>query len=110
MKYFDNINAAVTVCDSEGVIVYMNDKSQEVFKNDGGKELIGKSLFDCHPEPALSKVQELMASGRTNIYSIEKLGKKKLIYQSPWYENGINKGMVELSIELPEEMAHFIRK
>ncbi|MFA5833250.1 MAG: PAS domain-containing protein [Bacteroidota bacterium] len=109
MNYFDEINAAVTVCDTEGTIVYMNDKSQEVFKNDGGKELVGKSLFDCHPEPALTKVKELLSSGTTNIYTIEKLGKKKIIYQSPWFTNKTIGGMVEISIELPTEMQHFVR-
>ncbi|MHB1049636.1 MAG: PAS domain-containing protein [Bacteroidota bacterium] len=110
MTYFDHINAAVTICDRTGSIVYMNERSAEVFKNDGGRELIGKSLFDCHPEPALTKVKELLSTGSTNIYTIEKHGKKKLIYQSPWLTNGVLSGMVEISIELPEEMKHFVRE
>ncbi|MFA6468208.1 MAG: PAS domain-containing protein [Bacteroidota bacterium] len=110
MNYFEHINAAITICDTDGIILFMNDKSADVFKDDGGKALIGTSLFGCHPEPALTKVKELLASGRTNIYTVEKMGKKKLIYQSPWFENGVNKGMVEISIELPEEMPHFVRK
>jgi transcriptional regulator with PAS, ATPase and Fis domain len=104
------ITAAVTVCDTEGIIVYMNDASQEVFKSDGGKGLIGTSLFDCHPEPALSKLKELLRTGETNIYTIEKNGKKKIIYQSPWRVNNVVSGMVEMSFELPPEMNHFVRK
>ncbi len=110
MNYFDTINAAVTVCDTQGTILYMNEQSAHVFESDGGKELVGKSLFDCHPEPALSKVKELLANGTTNIYTIEKKGKRKIIYQSPWFDKKTIGGMIEVSIELPNEIPHFIRK
>lgn len=50
-----NITAAVTVCDIQGIIVYLNEQSARVFKNDGGKEFLGKSLFDCRLGPALEK-------------------------------------------------------
>ena len=109
MDYVSEISAAVTVCDTQGIIVYMNERSQEVFKNDGGKMLIGQSLFGCHPEPALTKLKELLASGGTNVYTIEKNGKKKIIYQSPWKVNGAAAGLVEMSFELPDVMEHFVR-
>ena len=109
MDWLKEINAAVTICNNEGIIIYMNDRSGEVFHNEGGKALIGKNLFDCHPEPALLKVKELLENGKTNIYTIEKNGKKKIIYQSPWSDNNIKGGMVEISIELPEELQHFVR-
>jgi hypothetical protein len=41
-----------------------------------------------------------------NVYTIEKNGVKKLIYQSPWYYNGEYAGFVELSLEIPFEMEH----
>jgi transcriptional regulator with PAS, ATPase and Fis domain len=104
------INAAITICDKEGTIVYMNDASEQVFKNDGGRELLGKSLFDCHPEPALTKLKGLLSEGNTNVYTIEKNGKKKIIYQSPRRINNAIEGMIEISFELPELMDHFIRK
>jgi len=44
------------------------------------------------------------------VYTIEKKGIKKLIYQAPWYENGEFSGVVELSIPIPFEMPHYIRK
>ena len=40
---------------------------------------------------------------------IEKNGVKKIIYQSPWYKEGEYAGFVELSLEIPLEMPHFIR-
>jgi len=100
---------AVTVCDRDGIILAMNDKSVRTFAGDGGAALIGTSLLGCHPEPALTKLGEMLASGRTNTYTIEKKGVKKLIYQSPWYEKGVYSGFVELSLEIPFEMPHFVR-
>ena len=101
--------SAVTVCDRDGIILAMNDKSVKTFEADGGGALIGTNLLDCHPEPSRTKVKELLASGRANVYTIEKNGLKKLIYQSPWYENGAYSGFVELSLVIPAEMPHFIR-
>jgi transcriptional regulator with PAS, ATPase and Fis domain len=101
--------SAITVCDAEGIILEMNDKSAETLEKDGGYNLIGKSLIDCHPEPAKSKLKEMMKTQSKNVYTIEKNGKKKLIYQTPWHENGEYKGFVEISIEIPFEMPHFIR-
>jgi len=110
LEWLNEINAAVTICDNDGKIVYMNERSEQVFKSDGGKDLLGKSLFDCHPEPALTKLKELLSDGGTNIYTIEKNGKKKMIYQSPWFTEKSIGGMVEISFELPTETQHFIRK
>ncbi|MCK7539496.1 MAG: hypothetical protein MZV63_55615 [Marinilabiliales bacterium] len=46
-----------------------------------------------------------------NVYAIEreKEGKKKLIFQTPWISDGEFKGLVELSLEIPFDMRHFIR-
>lgn len=110
LEWEKEIGAAMTVCDPEGIILYMNDQSMEVFKNSGGKDLIGKNLLDCHPEPARSKLVDLLQNPRLNAYTIEKNGKKKLIYQTPWYSNGKFSGLVEISLPLPEEVPHFVRK
>lgn len=109
MDWIKEFNCAITVCDTNGIIVAMNDKSVEVFKNDGGSELIGKNLFDCHPEPSRTKLKQMVEQQTENVYTIEKNGKKKLIYQSPWYEKEIYKGFVELSLEIPFELPHFKR-
>ncbi|HMA47831.1 MAG TPA: PAS domain-containing protein, partial [Frankiaceae bacterium] len=52
---------AVTVCDRDGVVLEMNDKSAEVFAGDGGRALVGRNLLDCHPEPARSKLAAMLA-------------------------------------------------
>ena len=102
--------ASITVCDASGIILEMNDRSCSAFAEDGGAELIGKNLLDCHPGPAREKVVELLASGSPNCYTIEKAGTKKLIYQSPWFKDGAYRGFVEISIPIPDQMPHFIRQ
>lgn len=101
---------AVTVCDLNGIILEMNDKAAQGYARDGGRALIGKNILDCHPEPARTKTAQLLQARTKNVYTIEKNGVKKLIYQSPWYENGEYRGLVELSLEIPFAMPHFIRQ
>ena len=100
---------AITVCNLQGIVLDMNDKAAAAYLKYGGKELIGKSLLDCHPEPARQKLLQLLRSGDCNAYTIEKNGIRKLIYQSPWYCNGQRRGMVELALEIPSDVPHFIR-
>ena len=101
--------AAVTVCDTEGRILEMNDRSLEVFAADGGAALLGANVLDCHPEPSRTKLAGMMKDGRANVYTIRKDGKRKLIYQAPWHKDGVYAGFVELSLEIPWDMPHFDR-
>jgi hypothetical protein len=107
--WFKEFPAAVTICDATGLIMEMNDKAALTFAEDGGRALIGKSVFECHPEPARSQLKELMDKRQRNVYTIEKDGLKKLIYQSPWFVNGEYSGFLEISMEIPVEMPHFVR-
>jgi transcriptional regulator with PAS, ATPase and Fis domain len=107
--WVERFPGAVTVCDAEGVIVEMNDRAAEVFAAEGGQALVGTSLLSCHPEPARSRLLQLLRTGRTNVYTIEKHGVRKLIYQSPWYRGGRFAGLVEISLELPAQLPHFVR-
>jgi transcriptional regulator with PAS, ATPase and Fis domain len=109
MNYFKETPFAVTVCDKNGKILEMNDKSIKTFVKDG-QTLVGKSLLDCHPEPAKSKLSKMLEEYNVNVYTIEKNGVKKMIYQSPYYDNGDFAGYIELSMEIPFEMPHYIRK
>lgn len=101
--------AAIIVCDADGVILEMNDKSAKTYASDGGRDRIGKKIFDCHPDPARGKLERLMAAREKNIYTIEKNGVKKLICQSPWYRNGQYAGFIEFSFEIPFDTPHFRR-
>ncbi len=108
-KWIDEFPAAITVCDANGIIIQMNKKAIISFEKDGGEGLIGTNLIDCHPEPSRSKLKELFNTRKKNVYTIEKNGVKKLIYQTPWYKDGIYSGFVELSLEIPFDIPHFIR-
>ena len=101
--------SAITVCNSEGIILYMNNKSEKTFEKFGGSKLIETNVLDYHPEPARSKLKKMLEQGLSNSYTIEKDGKKKLIHQSPWFDDGIYKGFVEISIEIPMDMPHHVR-
>jgi transcriptional regulator with PAS, ATPase and Fis domain len=109
LEWLDGIQAAVTVCDRSGTIVYMNEGSGKAFHDQGGLGLVGKSLFDCHPPQANEKIRKMMENASSNAYTIEKSGVKKIIYQTPWMEGGECKGLVEISIPIPSEMPHFVR-
>ncbi|MBA3044891.1 MAG: PAS domain-containing protein [Candidatus Thermoplasmatota archaeon] len=108
-QWVDEFPGAVTVCDMDGKVLEMNNRSAETFAKYGGAELIGKNLRDCHPPVARAKLDGLLASGEVNAYTVEKNGIRKLIYQAPWYKDGERMGMVEISLEIPGEMNHFKR-
>ena len=101
--------ASVTVCDPEGVILAMNDMAAKSYEAEGGYSLIGLNMLTCHPEPALTKTANMLESQEKNIYTIEKNGVKKMVFQSPWFKDGKYAGFVELVFEIPFEMPHFIR-
>jgi transcriptional regulator with PAS, ATPase and Fis domain len=109
IKFFDEIPAAVTICDKDGMILYMNERSAATFAKDGGKALIGKNLYECHPGTSKEKLRVLMESHQTNSYTIEKNGVKKMIYQTPWFEGGEFRGLIEFSFVIPVDMPHFVR-
>ena len=101
---------AITVSDLDGIILDMNDRAAADYADRGGRALIGTNMLDCHPEPARTKVKQLLEARQRNVYTIEKKGVRKLIYQSPWYESGVCRGFVELSLEIPAEIPHFLRQ
>ncbi len=109
MNWTDGFLGAITVCDRDGIVVYMNERSKAVFAKSGGGDLVGKSLVDCHPEPSRSLLMKMLAEPTPNSYTIEKNGIRKMIHQTPWMENGEFKGVVEMSFEIPMEMPHHIR-
>jgi len=109
MNWTDGFLGAMTVCDREGIVVYMNELSKKEFNKYEEVGLVGKSLIDCHPEPARTKLIEMLAEPISNSYTIEKRGIRKMIHQSPWMEDGQFKGVIEISFEIPMDMPHFKR-
>ncbi len=109
---------AVTICDCNANILYMNEKSKATFAKYGN--IIGTNLKNCHSPKSWEMINHLLNSGESNSYTITKEGVNKLIHQTPWFtdngQNGIKLadgrivgGLVELSIVLPSDMPHFNR-
>ena len=96
----------IEVCDKDGILLEMNDRAAEQEDN---PHLIGTNILDCHPEPARAKLKLLLETGQANIYTIEKKGLKKLIYQAPWYQDGKYAGFMEIMLDIPQDMPHFVR-
>ena len=109
MEWIEKLDGNVIVSDAQGRIIYMNEKALAHYEKDGGSSLIGKDLLECHAEASRKKIMEIMTSGQKNVYTIEKRGKKKIIYQSPWFRGGEFRGIIELSLVIPAEMEHFVR-
>jgi hypothetical protein len=109
IDWTEELGARIMVCDRDGVIVAANAAAREAYARDG-KGIVGSNALDCHPKAARGKLEGLLAAGGTNVYTIEKQGRRKLIYQAPWYENGERMGVVELSLEIPWDMPHHVRE
>ena len=96
--YFEGADVAVTICAKDGTILDMNQKSRRTFLKPGREEIIGQNVLDCHPEPARSMLADMLENPRTNVYTVEKEGVKKLIFQCPWYDEDEYAGYMELSM------------
>ena len=53
---------------------------------------------------------DMLENPRTNVYTAEQEGVKKLIFQCPWYDGGEYAGFMELSMVLPEVIPNRVRK
>lgn len=107
-NWAEDIDCAVTICDADCKILYMNRRSRETFARHG--DIIGHDLMGYHPLHAQAKIKEMLAEGTSNSYTIEKGGLHKLIHQTPWRDSqGRIAGLVEFSIVLPAEMPHYVR-
>jgi len=107
-NWAEGIECAVTICDTDCKILFMNRRSRETFAKHG--DIIGHDLMQYHPAHAQAKIREMLAEGTTNTYTVEKNGVKKLIHQTPWRdEEGKIAGLVEFSTVLPADMPHYVR-
>lgn len=100
----EELDCAVTVCDTAGVVIFQNARSREV-----NGDVRGNSLIPCHNEHSQAIIRRLLAQGGKNVYTIEKQGVRKLIYQTVRRENDVIRGLVEFSLEIPDPMPHYKR-
>ncbi len=86
-KWADKNQAAITVTDKDDIIIYMNEKSIKTFDSYGGADIIGTNVKQWHNENSNKIIDEIKETRTANAYTIEKNGVKKLIYQTPYFEN-----------------------
>lgn len=98
---------AITVADRDCNIIYMNERARETYRKHGN--LIGANLMGCHNERSRAIIAEILSTGGTNAYTIEKEGLHKMIFQSAWTQDGEVAGILEISMVIPAEMPHYIR-
>lgn len=56
----DQDRCAVVLCNLEHEIIYMNPAAIKNYEKRGGKELIGRSLLDCHNSESVRKIKEVV--------------------------------------------------
>lgn len=106
----ERLPAAITVTAADGTITGMNARACQTFAADGGADLVGRSLFDCHPGASREKTETLFRHQQPNHYTIRKNGQKKIIHQLPYFDaDGAFAGFVEISIPIPDDLPHFDR-
>lgn len=99
----------IKACDKDANLVFINGKAAKNAEKLGGKSLVGKNILAFHKPQSQEKLKKLIAEGSCNVYSIEKKGKKSLVYQLPWIEGGKVCGMVEMTLPLPDDIPHYVR-
>jgi hypothetical protein len=83
--WLDGVAVAATVCNRQGVCLYLNDHAARTFAKAGGRDLLGQNLLDCHDEPARSRFAAQLNSPTPNTYTIEREGRRKIIHHVPRY-------------------------
>ena len=101
------MDCAITVCDANADIIYMNDSSRRI--NSPEADIIGHNLRQYHPPRAIEIIDRLLREGGYNAYTISKRGQRKMIYQAAWRRQGQIAGLVEISMVIPEELPHYNR-
>jgi PAS domain-containing protein len=56
---FDGLQAAVTIADENGRIIFLNDLAIEHYSDRGGEALLGTSLDDCHNPQSQAKIRAM---------------------------------------------------
>lgn len=94
----------ISVCDVNGKILVLNKKIAEYFSSSGGEKLIGSNLFDCHGQTSGQEIHQLMTQKKADVYIAEEKGEKELVIHSPWYQEGVFAGLVEITLPFDGEI------
>ena len=109
LAWAEGTHCAITVSDLEGKVIFMNERSRATFDTDG-RTMLGQNRMPCHSPKSQEKIRHMIATDTVNCYTIDKQGVKKMIYQTPWRDSDGNvRGMVEISMVIPQDMPHYVR-
>jgi hypothetical protein len=108
-EWVEEYPGSITVCDRTGTILELNKGAVESFRALGGRKLIGSNLMDCHPEPARSKLERMIRSRQTNVYTVKKGRIRKIVLQTPWYRKNRYSGFVEISLPITGKIPNIVR-
>ena len=99
---FAGLRAAVTLSDEDFRIGFMNDRAIAFYAEDGGVELIGKNLLDCHRPEHQTVLRQAYARYRagdltpTRYRAQKKDGAFESIVHIPLMVEGRFRGVAEL--------------
>ena len=65
-SWADELDCAVTLCDTEGIVCYQNERSRAV-----NGDVRGQSLLPCHNDRSREIIRHLLETGSRNVYTIE---------------------------------------
>jgi len=109
-SWVEELPAEITVCDKSGILIEMNSGAVELFKEDGGSNLIGSDALACHPEPSRSRFAGMLVKPIQNSYLNTEKGEKRFFFQSPLTLNKRFAGFVEISFEVPETIPQIVEE
>ena len=104
-NWADDTNCAVTVCDTEGVVIYQNKQSISV-----NGSIAAKACSPCHNERSKGIIARILEKGDTNALHHREKRDPQNDLQTAWRrEDGTVGGIIELSMPIPAEMPHYVR-
>jgi PAS domain-containing protein len=101
--------AEIMVCDPAGTILEMNETAIQIYEREGGAALIGKNLWDHHPDEVREMVRKQVTAEKHIIYTTEKDGLKKLVSIAPWYQDGVYAGFALIVQDLPARLRNIVK-
>ena len=67
----EDLGCAITVCDADFKIIYMNRRSRDTFLRPDRPELIGHNLLGYHQPASIEVMKSMMEGDHTNCYTVE---------------------------------------
>jgi hypothetical protein len=108
-EWISTYPAEIMVCDREGTILEMSSVAIEMYRKEGGAEMIGRNVFEHHHEPARSQMMRVVNQHQHVVYTTEKAGLKKLVSIAPWYRQGEYAGFALVVLDLPENIPNIVK-